>query len=208
MPCNAQCARDANLHVGVILAVADVTRSHHEVDDGEFYPSLYQCAHVDIRTTKSATKINLNLTWSHVVDVLIMCETKTADAGTFLRYLNARGREILNFLRCDRRQLEIATCKNHGDLLAVVAGSREALRPLLIGGDCGVCGGDVIGDGDLDQAGLGGGTAENGGFSVGGFFALFLAVVEILTMLIHSRLGKRQLFLFYVESDGALGCLF
>ena len=109
MPCNAQCARDADLHIRVILAVADVTRAHHEVDDGEFYPSLYQCAHVDIRTTESATKINLNLTWSHVVVVLIMCEIKTADAGTFLRYLNARGREILNFLRDDRRQSHIAS---------------------------------------------------------------------------------------------------
>ena len=93
-------------------------------------------------------------------------------------------------------------------MLAVVAGSCEALSPLIIGGSGGVGGGYIVGNGDLHLLWLGDGIAESGGFSVGRFLALFLAVVEILAVLIHSRLGERQLFLFYVESDGALGCLF
>ena len=93
-------------------------------------------------------------------------------------------------------------------MLAVVAGGGEALCPFLIGGDCGMGGGYVVGDGDFHLLWLGDGIAENGGFSVGGFFALFLAVVEIATVLIYSRFGEGEFFFVEIESDGTLSLLF
>ena len=96
-------------------------------------------------------------------------------------------------------------------MFAVIAGSSETLRPLLICGCGGVCGGDVISHGHLHHlllSALAGISDISGKSVIAIFLALFLAVVEILAMLVNSRLGKRQLFLFDIESDGALGCLF
>ena len=65
MPRDAEGTRDADLHIDVALAVADVALAYHEVDNRDFYSSFYQRTNVDIRTTESTSISHINFAWSH-----------------------------------------------------------------------------------------------------------------------------------------------
>ena len=65
MPRDAECAGNADLHIDVALAVADVALAYHEVDNRDFYSSFYQRANVDIWTTESTSISHINFAWSH-----------------------------------------------------------------------------------------------------------------------------------------------
>ena len=65
MPRDAERAGDADLHIDVGLAVANVALAYHEVDNRDFYSSFYQGANVNIWTTESTSISHINFAWSH-----------------------------------------------------------------------------------------------------------------------------------------------
>ena len=65
MPRDAERAGNADLHIDVALAVADVALAYHEVDNREFYTSFYQRANVDIWATECTSISHINFAWSH-----------------------------------------------------------------------------------------------------------------------------------------------
>lgn len=65
MPRDAEGAGNADLHIDVALAVADVALAYHEVDNRDFYSAFYQGANVNIWTTESTSISHINFAWSH-----------------------------------------------------------------------------------------------------------------------------------------------
>lgn len=204
MPRYAQRAGYAYLHICVIFAIAYVARANHEINHGEFYPSLYQRPHVNIRTTESTSKIYIYLAWSHR-----LYSINKKPRAQVLPTLPERPRpRNINFLNYGKQKhlLHITTRQNNGNLFAVISSASQTLRPLLIGRHRGISRRNKIRNRHLHRLALSSSLAGSSILASVTLFALFLAMIEILSVLVHSRLRQWQLLLVHVESDRALGC--